>query len=434
MRIAVIGTGISGNAAAYKLAQADIELVVYERDDRIGGHSATRTIDYDGVEMKVDTGFIVYNELNYPHFTNLINELGVETLESDMSFALTANQGQFEWCGQESDWKTVLNGLFAQRSNLFSWSYLKMLVEILRFQREARADLRNNRIGDITLGNYLQSRNFSRRLQQDYIIPMGAAIWSMSPKAMLDFPALSFFSFFENHRLLQWERPKWRTIRGGSIAYVQALTKTFADVIRCGQGVKTVETFGDQLRVTDHSGHAEMFDHVVIATHAPEALTMLKDATPLEREVLGAIHTTPNDVYLHRDPGFMPKRRAAWASWNFLRQNDETAPITLTYWMNRLQKLDMKRPLFVTLNPPEPPKAEHIFSHAVFHHPQMTREAMAAQKRLNEIQGCRNLWFCGAWTGFGFHEDGLKSGLSVAQALLTQYNMQGDETDLQAAQ
>ena len=192
MRIAVIGTGISGNAAAYKLAQADIELVVYERDDRIGGHSATRTIDYDGVEMKVDTGFIVYNELNYPHFTNLINELGVETLESDMSFALTANQGQFEWCGQESDWKTVLNGLFAQRSNLFSWSYLKMLVEILRFQREARADLRNNRIGDITLGNYLQSRNFSRRLQQDYIIPMGAAIWSMSPKAMLDFLSFRF--------------------------------------------------------------------------------------------------------------------------------------------------------------------------------------------------------------------------------------------------
>ena len=434
MKIAVIGTGISGNAAAYKLAHAGVDLVVYERDDRIGGHSATRTIDYDGVKMNVDTGFIVYNELNYPHFTQLINELGVETLESDMSFALTANEGQFEWCGQESDWRTVLNGLFAQRSNLFSWSYLKMLLEILRFQREARADLHSHRIGSMTLGAYLQSRKFSLRLQQDYIIPMGAAIWSMSPTAMLDFPALSFFSFFENHRLLQWNRPKWRTIKGGSVFYVRALTKIFADKIRISRGVTGIESIGDQVYVTDSSGHIETFDHVIIATHAPEALAILKNATPLEHEVLGSIKTAPNDVYLHRDPNFMPKRHAAWASWNFLRQNDETAPITLTYWMNRLQKIDKNRPLFVTLNPSTPPNPKLIFSHAIFYHPQMTQDAITAQKRLKEIQGTRQIWYCGAWTGFGFHEDGLKSGLEIAQDILKLLHPDGETSELQAAQ
>ena len=306
MKIAVIGTGISGNAAADKLARAGIDLVVYERDHRIGGHSATRTIQYDGVEMHVDTGFIVYNELNYPHFTSLIKELKVPNHESDMSFALTANNGTFEWCGQESNWWTVLNGLFAQRSNLFSLSYLKMLVEILRFQREARADLQSDQIGDMTLGAYLTSRKFSLRLQQDYI-PMGAAIWSMSPKAMLEFPALSFFSFFENHRLLQWNRPKWRTISGGSITYVRALTKSFEQHIRRGRGVTAVESVDGLLKVSDSSGHSELFDGVIIASHAPEALAMLKDATALESELLSAIKTEPNDVYLHRDPSFMPK-------------------------------------------------------------------------------------------------------------------------------
>jgi len=433
MKIAVIGTGISGNAAAYKLAQAGVDLVVYERDVRIGGHSATQTIQYDGEDMHVDTGFIVYNELNYPNFTRILAELDVATQESDMSFALTANEGRFEWCGQENNWWSVLNGLFAQRRNLFSWSYLKMLLDILRFQREAREDLRNNQIGEMTLGQYLKSRNFSDRLQQDYIIPMGAAIWSMSPQAMLDFPALSFFSFFENHRLLQWNRPKWRTISGGSISYVKALTQSFAHKIRRGHAVVAVESLGTRIRVTDSSGHAEICDGVVLATHAPEALHMLKDATPVEREILGAITTAPNDVYLHRDQNFMPKRRAAWASWNFLRQADATAPITLTYWMNRLQKLDPKRPVFVTLNPAQPPQPELTFAHTVFHHPQMTKAAVAAQKRLKDIQGVRNIWFCGAWTGYGFHEDGLSSGLAIAQNILSKQEL-NRETELQAAQ
>lgn len=427
MKVAVIGTGIAGNAAAYRLSKAaGMELVVFERDKRIGGHAATATVDYDGTSIKVDTGFIVYNELNYPLFTKLLTDLGVETDESDMSFALSADGGKFEWCGQDAGFWSVVNGLFAQRSNLFSWSYLMMLREILRFQKQAREDLAARRLDGLSLGEYLQSRGFSQRLQQDYILPMGAAIWSMSMSAMLAFPALSFMQFFENHRLLQWERPKWRTVKGGSEAYVRALTAPFASSLRPGVSVRSARPAGEQIEVIDDAGHTTLFDAVIVATHAPEALALLDQADLRQREILGAIKTAPNYAYLHRDLALMPKRKAAWGSWNFLRNSINIhQPITLTYWMNRLQNLNPAKPIFVTLNPDTLPKPELTFSVTEFAHPQMTAQAVAAQQRLAEIQGQGNIWFCGAWTGYGFHEDGVRSGFEAADRVLKAFSRAG---------
>jgi len=421
MRIAIVGTGIAGNAAAWALAR-HYQVTIYDRDLRPGGHSHTVTIDYDGVPISVDIGFIVYNELNYPDLTALFGHLGVETVASCMSFAVSADAGRFEWQGGGEDWLSTASGLFAQPRNLFSPSYLRMLRDILRFNDTSVGDLAAGRLAGLSLGDYFTSRNFAPRLLTDYLAPMGAAIWSAPADRMLDFPAENFIAFFSNHRLLQYDRPVWRTVKGGSASYVERLTAPFRDRMRMGCAVTAVERLADGsgVMVQDGLGHRERYDHVVMAAHSDQSLAMLTDADTRERSLLGAIGYAPNEIYLHRDPRLMPRRRRAWASWNFLRwRRDDSAlnDVAVTYWMNRLQGIAVDKPLFVSLNPPFPPDPALTFGRYVCEHPQYDAGAFAAQKRLAEIQGQRRTWFCGAWTGYGFHEDGLRSGLAVAQAL-----------------
>ena len=419
MRVAVIGTGIAGNAAAWSLSKR-YAVTVYDRDIRVGGHSNTVSIDYDGVPLAVDIGFIVYNELNYPDLTALFAHLGVETVESCMSFAVTADTGRFEWKGGGSNWFETAMGLFAQPRNLLSPSYLWMLRDILTFNQKSNEDYAAGKLAGLTLGEYFRTHHFAPRLLTDYLAPMGAAIWSAPASEMLDFPAENFIAFFSNHRLLQYNRPVWRTVKGGSQRYVEKLTADFRDEIKLGCGVTAIERTSHGVVVHDSHGHANTYDHVVVASHSDQALAMLSDADDRERSILGAIGYSPNTVYLHRDPRLMPKRKRAWASWNFLRwprQGSVDNDVSVTYWMNPLQNIDQDKPLFVSLNPPVEPDPTLTFGKYMFEHPQYNAAAFAAQKRLPEIQGRRHTWFCGAWTGYGFHEDGLRSGLAVAEAL-----------------
>lgn len=419
MKIAVIGTGIAGNAAAWALyPHADV--TVYDRDARPGGHSHTVTVDYDGTPVAVDVGFIVYNELNYPELTSLFAHLGVETLESCMSFSVSADGGRFEWMGGEGGPIAVARGLFAQPTNLASPSYLRMLRDILAFNKASIADLNAGRLQGLSLGDYLGTRPYSPRLLRDYLAPMGAAIWSAPAERMLAFPAENFVAFFNNHRLLQFDRPVWRTVSGGSRRYVEKLTARFRGSLRLNCAVVAIERGPRGVVVTDSAGGRELFDQVVLATHSDESLALLRDADPAERAVLGALPYAPNAVYLHRDLRLMPKRRRAWASWNFLRwsrQGGALNDVAVTYWMNRLQGIAADKPLFVSLNPPFEPDPALTFASFLCHHPRYDAAAFAAQRRLGTIQGRRGTWFCGAWTGYGFHEDGLRSGLAVAEAL-----------------
>jgi predicted NAD/FAD-binding protein len=419
MRVAVIGTGIAGSAAAWSLSER-YPVTVYDREIRPGGHSHTVTIDYDGTPVAVDIGFIVYNELNYPDLTALFAHLGVETVESSMSFAVTADGGRFEWKGGGSNWRQTAGGLFAQPRNLLSPSYLRMLRDILTFNTRSVEDHAAGRLAGLSLGEYFSVRNFAPRLLTDYLAPMGAAIWSAPANAMFDFPAENFVAFFNNHGLLQYDRPVWRTVQGGSRCYVEKLTAAFRDRIRLGCAVTSIERTPHGVVVNDSHGRSDTYDHVVIASHSDQALAMLSDADHRERAILGAIGYAPNTVYLHRDARLMPKRRRAWASWNFLRwQREGTVEndVAVTYWMNALQGIDRNKPLFVSLNPPFAPDPALTFGKYMCEHPQYNAAAFAAQKRLDEIQGRRHTWFCGAWTRYGFHEDGLRSGLSVAEAL-----------------
>jgi predicted NAD/FAD-binding protein len=409
-RIAVIGSGISGASAAWALSQtADITL--YESEPRPGGHTATVDVDYDGRRIPVDTGFIVYNEHNYRELTALFAHLGVETVESDMGFSLSLDGGRLEWSGQN------LRSVFAQAKNLVSPSFLWMLREILRFNAICVTDRDEGLLGARTIGEYLRFRKFSPEFRDNYLIPMAAAIWSTPRIDMLDYPAASFISFFENHRLIHWERPVWRTVKGGARNYLNRLLAPVGD-IRTGARVQTI--IRDSLGVTVWADGCapERFDEVVIASHSDQALALLGDASREEQAVLSAIPYRPNRVVLHRDPRLMPKRRRAWSAWNYLRSTDDEE-VCVTYWMNRLQGIDPACPLFVSLNPAIEPREELVFGEWSYDHPQFDARALSAQARLSDIQGIRRTWFAGAWTGSGFHEDGLRSGLNAAEALGT---------------
>ncbi|WP_075214640.1 NAD(P)/FAD-dependent oxidoreductase [Mongoliimonas terrestris] len=414
MRIAVIGSGISGNACAFALS-ATHDVILYEKRDRTGGHSATVDIDYDGTRMAVDTGFIVYNELNYPNLVALFRHLEVETEASDMSFGVSIDNGRLEWAG------TSLGTIFAQKRNLASPQFLWMLREIVRFNRCCAADLENGRMAGLSLGAYLQRARFGRAFIRDYLVPMGAAIWSTPDAELLDFPAASFARFFINHRLINLDRPIWRTVRGGSRTYVSKLLAPLlaAGRVRLGDPVVSVARTADHVEVRTASGEVDRFDQVVFAAHTDQTLAMLAEPTAEERALLSDVRYLPNQVYLHRDLALMPRRRAVWSSWNYLRSEgrDAKGPVAVSYWMNKLQNLDPTKPVFVTLNPDVPPDDRLVFGRFEYDHPQFDAAAIAAQRRLPALQGDNRTWFCGAWTGYGFHEDGLSSGLAVAEAL-----------------
>jgi uncharacterized protein len=411
-KVAIIGSGISGAAAAWALNSVH-DVTLFEAAHRPGGHTATVDIDYDGTPISVDTGFIVYNELNYPLLTALFRHLDVKTHASEMSFALSLDDGRLEWSGQS------YAALFAQRRNLVSPGFYWMLREVLRFNRQCLVDRASRALDDKTIGEYLRWRGFSARFRDDYLVPMGAAIWSTPRASMLDFPALAFVNFFENHRLIYQDRPEWRTVTGGSKNYLDKLLTPLGRRVRLGEAVLEARREHGKVMLGLSAGRIETFDYAVFSGHSDQTLGILADASEDERAILSAVKFRPNRVVLHRDPALMPRRRAAWSAWNYLRSSRQGGEpeITMTYWMNRLQGIDETKPLFVSLNPEREPKAGTVFGEWSYEHPQFNAAALAAQKRLARIQGRWNCHFAGAWTGYGFHEDGLRSGLEAASAL-----------------
>lgn len=430
MKIAIIGSGISGNTAAYLLSRKH-DITVYEKRDRTGGHSATKDIDYTGnVDvMSVDTGFIVYNELNYPGLIALFNELKVETEVSDMSFGFSSDKGAFEWSGQS------IAAVFAQKRNWINPVFWLMLRHIFKFNKLAAQDHEAGKLGDESLGEWLARNRFSRVFINRYLLPMGAAIWSTPANEILNFPAASFLQFFYNHRLINKDRPQWRTVSGGSRQYVEKITAGYKNQIRLSAEVTAVKRHANGVDITAN-GNTETYDEVIMAAHSDQSLAMLSDASERETDILSAIRYLPNDVYLHRDLSLMPKRQSVWSSWNYISQdvNGRDPVMSVSYWMNRLQNIDYDKPVFVTLNPARPPAADKTFGHYVYDHPQFDAAAIQAQKKLSLIQGINRTWFCGAWCGFGFHEDGLQSALRICKAIDAREQQPTDAVEKAAAE
>ena len=405
--IAVVGSGISGLAAAWLLAQRH-RVTVFEGDSRIGGHS--HTVDVGPVA--VDTGFIVYNETTYPNLTALFRHLDVPTRASNMSFSVSLDDGRLEYSG------TGLSGLFAQRRNLANPRFWGMLGDLLRFYRNAPRDL--DRIGLSSLEEYLDAGRYGVAFRHDHLYPMASAIWSTPAMQVGCFPAADFIRFCDNHGLLKLSgRPLWRTVEGGSRTYVERLTRSFADRIVTGCRVEAVSRSPGGVEIRDSSGATRRFDHVVIGAHADQALAMLTDPSDDERRILGAFSYSRNVAVLHADASLMPKRRSVWASWNYGTR--PTSPVvsspSVTYWMNRLQGIDDATPLFLTLNPSRQPAADLVIQQQTYEHPTLNRAATEAQAQLWSLQGVGNTWFCGAYFGAGFHEDGLQAGLAAAERL-----------------
>lgn len=410
-KVAVIGSGISGISSAWFLSQKH-EVTLFEKNPTLGGH--TNTIDITlpgGNKIPVDTGFIVYNEPNYPLLKAMLAHLQVATHPTDMSFAVSIDQGRLEYAGNN------LNTLFAQRKNVFSIQHWRMISDILRFNKLAKSDLAQGLPAPLTLGEYLSKNAFGQAMQQDYLLPMAAAIWSCPTDTMLKFPAQSFLQFFANHGLLNVnERPQWRTVIDGARTYLEKIIaqKSFT-VYQHGVTQVTLGQTPEQsvcLRTADEQNHA--FDQVIFACHADEAYALLNDQA---FDVLQKFTYQYNQAWLHTDTAQMPDKRLAWASWNYLSGANYQAKraVAVTYWMNALQPLNTTENIFVTLNPIVEPRIECVLKTIDYQHPVFDSQAIEAQSQLPKIQGLKNCWFAGAYSGYGFHEDGLASAVRVAQ-------------------
>ena len=409
-RVAVVGAGISGLSAAWLLSRRN-DVVLYERNSRLGGHSNTVEVEGSRGPVWVDTGFIVYNELTYPNLRALLGHLGVPSTPSNMSFAVSRNRGRLEYSGSS------LRGLFAQRRNLASPRFWSMLCDLARFYRSAATDLAAMPASH-TLGDYLDRGRYGGAFRDDHLLPMAGAIWSAPCASILGYPASSFLRFFHNHGLLNLSgRPQWRTVEGGSISYVQKLAADFSGTIRLNADIAAVIRRDHDVIIVDRNSGVDHFDDVVLATHADQALTILADPSVEEQSILGAFSYCRNEAVLHTDTTAMPLRRTVWSSWNHVDGQPEEKAVSVTYWMNRLQPLDTDRALLVTLNPPAPLRDDLVLRCETYHHPLFDLKAINAQDRLWTLQGKRRTWFCGAYFGSGFHEDGLQSGLAVAEAL-----------------
>jgi len=404
MNIAVVGSGISGLASAWLLNKAHA-VTLYEAADYPGGHTHTVDVALEGVTHPVDTGFLVHNNLTYPNLVRLLEHLQVATYDSEMSFSVKLPQLDLEWAGSN------LGTVFGQKRNLLRPAFWRMLRELLRFNRRAEAMLKMAEGEQLSLGDLLQREGYSDALRDWYLLPMAAAIWSSPPGEILCFPAATFLRFCLNHRLLQVEgRPQWRTIVGGGRSYVERMTEGLD--LRLNSPVQRV-TRGESGIELESGGMVHRHDAVVFATHAPETLRMLTDADPDEKAVLGAVGYQPNLAVMHTDPRFLPERPALWSAWNSLSTEHPGQPVCVTYLLNRLQRLPFETPLMVTLNPPDSLQPEGEIARYRYDHPLFDQAAIDAQQRLPSIQGRNRAWFCGAWCGYGFHEDGLKSALRV---------------------
>jgi predicted NAD/FAD-binding protein len=413
MKIAVVGSGISGLSCAYRLAGTGHEVSLFESGGYFGGHSNTVDVTFGGVTHGVDTGFLVFNHRTYPQLTALFKELGVATAPSDMGFSVKLPTGgrMLEWAGGN------LDQVFCQRVNLVRPAFLRMLRDILRFNQAATA-LAQGLPPAISLGTYLQEQGYSSQFRDWYLLPMAACIWSCPAEQMLAFPLASFVHFCHNHGLLQVnDRPQWHTVRGGSRQYVERLLEGIPER---HLNTPVLSVTRGPLGVTLATAHGEQrFDEAVLACHSDQALALLADASGIERGVLGSVRYQANRAVLHTDTSCLPAQRKAWSAWNYQGSGDGDGPqrVCVHYLLNKLQPLPLEQPVIVSLNPLTQPDPGSVLREIDYAHPVFDAAAVAAQQRLPEIQGRNKVWFAGAWTGYGFHEDGLRSGLAVADAI-----------------
>jgi predicted NAD/FAD-binding protein len=411
MRIAIIGSGVSGLVCAH-LLHGRHDVVLYEADDRPGGHSHTHRVELPDATVDVDTGFLVYNECTYPLFCRLIDRLGVATQPSDMSFGVTDRRTGLEWRG------TSPSTVFAQRRNIGRPAFLRMLADVGRFNRLAQGLLESPPPDEVTLEDVLSAHRWSAGFRDWYLVPLGSSIWSAGPRTFTQIPAATFARFFERHGLLSLRsQPRWRTITGGSRSYVQAILRPLEAEgrLRLGTPVDKIRRAADGVEVVGPGG-LELFDHVVVATHSDQALSLLSDADRSERQILGAIEYQANRATLHTDARLLPRNRRAWASWNYHRLEADTDQATLTYHLNQLQAISSKTPMLVTLNRDDAIDPELVLARMDYAHPVLNVAVVAAQRRRAEISGARRTWFCGAYWGYGFHEDGVASAVEVCRA------------------
>ncbi len=409
MKIAIIGSGISGLTSAY-LLNRNHDITVFEANDYIGGHTHTHNIKIKDKEYAVDTGFIVYNERTYPNFIKLLDTLGVERQLSTMGFSVKSASGDYEYAGES------LNSLFAKRSNIFRLGFLRMLYEMYRFGKKSDSTGLGLDVS-ITLGTYLRSENYSNEFINYFIIPMGAAIWSTPANKVLDMPAYFFIKFFYNHGMLEIiNRPKWWVIKDGSSAYIKKIIKGFESKINLSSPIRTVSRLDNGIEIeTADSKKPLIFDAVVFATHSDQALGMLKDPTEKEKDILSSIPYQKNEVLLHTDSSVLPKRKLAWASWNYQLDSNPESPVVLTYNMNILQSIDCDETFCVTLNDHQSVDKSKVLKKITYHHPLFTVKGIEAQKRKLEISGVNNTYYCGAYWHNGFHEDGVASAIEVCK-------------------
>lgn len=412
MKIAVVGAGISGLSAAWLLSRRH-EVTLYEQEGRLGGHSNTVDVEIDGVSHPVDTGFIVFNRDTYPNLCGLFSLLGVSIADSDMSFGVSLREPDIEWAG------TNLASVFAQPANLARPRFWGMLQDILRFNSEVTERAANGSAEHISLGEFLVRHRYGDAFRDWYLLPMAAAIWSCPTQTMMSYPLATFARFCHNHGLLRVnDRPQWLTVRGGSREYVKRMAAALHDVRRAS-AVKSLQRVSDGVLV-QAAGVLERYEQVVLACHSDEALTLLGDtATASERRLLGAIRYQPNHAVLHTDTALLPRNRRVWSSWNYMAGAGapDSRPVSVSYLMNRLQPLPFEQPVVVSLNPFIEPDPARVIARIDYAHPLFDGPAIDAQARLPEIQGRDRLWYCGAWTGYGFHEDGLASAVRVARHL-----------------
>lgn len=412
LKIAIIGSGISGLGCSWLLSKRfDVDL--YEKSDYIGGHSNTQTIKtrFDNRLVKVDTGFIVFNELNYPNLHSLFKLLDVKTIESNMSFSVSLDEQNFEYGGEN------LFKIFAQKRNILNFSFWKMLFEIVIFNKNALSDKQNYK--SKTIEQYLEIKGYSEMFQYKHLYPMASSIWSSPLSKIKEYPFLNFIEFFNNHGLLKiTNRPKWKTVLNGSQSYIKKILKNSSMKIFLQKKVNKVKRFKNYVQIETNRTR-RVYDHVVFACHSDQILQILDNVTNEEEMYLSNITYKKNIVYLHSDNSFMPKNKMIWSSWNYiemLKPNDQKS-LTVTYWMNKLQKIDTTENIFVTLNPAKIPDKQMIYKRIFYEHPVFTKKSIESSAGLEKIQGKNNTWFCGAYLGNGFHESGFVSGLNVAENL-----------------